>query len=58
MYEELNRWLSEMHFETYEDTTESSKLFSYKAKLYLLPKDKIIKEKNLDNSIYLKTCIF
>ena len=41
MYEELNRWLSEMRFETYEDTTESSKLFSYKAKLYLLPKDKL-----------------
>lgn len=41
MYEELNRWLSEMRFETYEDTIESSKLFSCKAKLYLLPKDKL-----------------
>ena len=54
MYEELNRQLSDQWFETYEDIIESSKFFSRKEKLNLLPKDKIIKEKNLDGSIYLK----
>ena len=54
MYEELNRQLSDKYFETYEDIIESLKCFSRKEKLYLLPKDKTIKENNLDSSIYLK----
>ena len=58
MYEEFNRWLSEMRFETYEEIIESCKLFSCKEKLYLLPKDKIIKEKHLYGSMYLKICVF